>query len=177
MESEHHVLCSEALPTTQPQVNIDMNTDFEGSLKRLELKDGIEGVQELKPADEICEILPNPLRKHLHIVVERPSAVEFERPSGEFVRLVVVTAYFDSLSRCTFYPDLSSYACTSRESPSPPCIFPERMGSASARCQLTFRLFQLSPGESKEKNARKGSPVNLRSKLSRQPSNACRTMT
>ena len=55
-----------------------MNTDFEGSLKRLELKDGIEGVQELKPADEICEILPNPLRKHLHIVVERPSTGEFE---------------------------------------------------------------------------------------------------
>jgi hypothetical protein len=54
-------------------VDIDMNTGFEDSLKQLKLEDGVEGVQRLKAADEISEFLPNPVRKHLHIVVERPS--------------------------------------------------------------------------------------------------------
>ena len=65
-----HAVCSEALLTTQPQVKIDMNTDFEGSLKRLKLKDGIEGVQELKPQNRLLKIFTNaPEDEHLHVVV------------------------------------------------------------------------------------------------------------
>jgi hypothetical protein len=55
-----------------------MSEDPEGSLKRLELKEGIVGVQKLNPVGEISEILPSPLRKYLHIVVECTSAGEFE---------------------------------------------------------------------------------------------------
>jgi hypothetical protein len=47
-----------------------MNTDFEGSLKQLELKDGIEGVQELKPQNWLLKIFTNvPEDEHLHIVI------------------------------------------------------------------------------------------------------------
>jgi hypothetical protein len=61
------------------QVNVNMNETLEDSLKHLELKDGVEGVQELKaPWDDISEVLSDPLRKHLHIVVEHPPAGEFQ---------------------------------------------------------------------------------------------------
>jgi len=56
-----------------------LKADAEGSLQRLELKDGVEGVQELKaPWDDISEVFSDPPRKHLHIVVERPPTGEFE---------------------------------------------------------------------------------------------------
>ena len=53
-----------------------MTKTFEDSLKHLKLKDG--GGQELQPWDDISEILSDPPRKHLHIVVERPLIGEFE---------------------------------------------------------------------------------------------------
>jgi len=48
------------------------------SLNRLELKEGIRDVQELKDAwIEVAEIFPDLPRNHLHIVAERPDTGEF----------------------------------------------------------------------------------------------------
>jgi hypothetical protein len=56
-----------------------MTRNFDDSLNRLKLEDGVEGVQELKaPWEDISQVFSDPPRKHLHIVVERPSTGEFE---------------------------------------------------------------------------------------------------
>jgi hypothetical protein len=68
-----------------------MNTGFEDSLNGLKLEDGIEGVQRLKPADEVWEFLPNPARKHLHIAVECPM-------TGELQTLIVKLGVLTRLS-------------------------------------------------------------------------------
>jgi len=65
-----------------------MNTGCEDSLKQLKLKDGVGGVQKLRPADEISEVLPNPIRKHRHIVVECPRTGEFQRTDCHAVFLI-----------------------------------------------------------------------------------------
>jgi hypothetical protein len=68
--------CPEGLLATRLwKVNINMNKNFEDSLKCLKSKDGLEGIQELEAWDEISEIIPESPRKHLHIVVERPPLV------------------------------------------------------------------------------------------------------
>jgi hypothetical protein len=63
-----------------------MNAEFEDSLERLRLEDGVEGVQKLKPQRRLLELFQYaPEDQHLHIVVERPS-------TGKFQRIVAVTA-------------------------------------------------------------------------------------
>jgi hypothetical protein len=60
-------------------VNIDLNYDPEGSLHRIQLKEGVEGVEMLKDMwTDLAEILSYLPRKHLHIVVERPNTCEFD---------------------------------------------------------------------------------------------------
>ena len=107
-----------------------MNTGLKDSLERLKLEDGIVGVEKLNPADEVSEKIPNPPRKHLHIVIERPG-------SGEFV--------IGSRHRISDSPICLSLPLVfppSRDPPLQPCILPARMHSAVAHCQTMFLLFQ-----------------------------------
>ena len=50
-----------------------MNEDLEDSLKHLVLRDGVEGMQRLKPEIVISEVLLHPPQQCLHIVVVPPS--------------------------------------------------------------------------------------------------------
>jgi hypothetical protein len=62
---------SERKDLTLQQVHIDLSDviALERSLKRLELKDGIQGVKRLRPHWQILEFTDSP-DHHLHIVVE-----------------------------------------------------------------------------------------------------------
>jgi hypothetical protein len=61
------------------QVAIDRTQNFDDSLNRMKLEDGVEGVQELKASwDDVSEVFEDPLRKHPHVVVECPPPGECE---------------------------------------------------------------------------------------------------
>jgi len=59
------------------KVDIDTQTDLQGSLEQLKLEEGMEGVQMLEADDEIQNALPDPQPKHIHIVVECPVSGQF----------------------------------------------------------------------------------------------------
>jgi hypothetical protein len=55
-----------------------MNKDLGGFIKRLELKDGVEGVEYLGPLTQLSQVFRDLQEDHLYIVVQRPPISELD---------------------------------------------------------------------------------------------------
>jgi len=89
-----------------------MNTDFEGSLKRLKLEDGAGGVQVLMPQRRLSTVFPDtPEDEHLHIVVEHPTISELRSSSPQFSS-VMPLAFFIHADKASASIGISSTACS-----------------------------------------------------------------